>query len=295
MEDENTAQNFGGPWTIMKLKTLEGYLNAYSNVLRNQPYQVVYIDGFAGDGRVLLGTDKDAAQLTLWPSLAQREIPGSAELACRQDRINHFLFIDTNRRHYSALVSITDNRANMKSTVQIKTGDCNRILPLFLSTFNPDTLRGLAFLDPFGMQLEWDTLRTVAEVPGLDIWYWFSLEGVLRQAPRHRSKLTPDKQNSLDRVLPPSAWEDLYRGAPGFFQDQGLESARERVEWRFVLQLVTDHLRSLFVEVLEPCVFPKVGAPRFALYFMMTNPDTRPRQIATRIANSLLKGARLST
>ena len=41
---------FGGQWTEEKLDILEGYLDAYTTVLKNQPFSLVYLDAFAGEG-----------------------------------------------------------------------------------------------------------------------------------------------------------------------------------------------------------------------------------------------------
>lgn len=41
---------FGGQWTAIKLNVLQQYLNAYLKVMKNQPFNLVYIDAFAGSG-----------------------------------------------------------------------------------------------------------------------------------------------------------------------------------------------------------------------------------------------------
>lgn len=43
---------YGGRWTSEKLNILETYLNAYTTALKNQPFQLMYIDAFAGSGYV---------------------------------------------------------------------------------------------------------------------------------------------------------------------------------------------------------------------------------------------------
>lgn len=41
---------FGGSWTVSKLHVLQQYLTAYLNVMKNQPFDLVYIDGICGIG-----------------------------------------------------------------------------------------------------------------------------------------------------------------------------------------------------------------------------------------------------
>ena len=42
--------SFGGPWTQEKLEILRQYLDTYTTVLKNQPFNLTYIDAFAGSG-----------------------------------------------------------------------------------------------------------------------------------------------------------------------------------------------------------------------------------------------------
>ena len=42
--------SFGGPWTQEKLEILRRYLDAYTTALKNQPFDLWYIDAFAGSG-----------------------------------------------------------------------------------------------------------------------------------------------------------------------------------------------------------------------------------------------------
>ena len=41
---------FGGRWTEQKLEILRHYLDAYTTALKNQPFILHYVDGFAGAG-----------------------------------------------------------------------------------------------------------------------------------------------------------------------------------------------------------------------------------------------------
>ena len=47
---------FGGEWTRQKLEILRRYLEAYTTALKDQPFKLIYIDAFAGDGYWRPGT-----------------------------------------------------------------------------------------------------------------------------------------------------------------------------------------------------------------------------------------------
>ena len=45
-----TINSFGGEWTTEKLEILSKYLKFYVQALKNQTFEKIYIDAFAGTG-----------------------------------------------------------------------------------------------------------------------------------------------------------------------------------------------------------------------------------------------------
>ncbi len=54
----STKQKFGGPWTVEKLNILSAYLDFYVTALKNQPFKKIYIDAFAGTGKIKIGNEE---------------------------------------------------------------------------------------------------------------------------------------------------------------------------------------------------------------------------------------------
>ena len=52
-------RSFGGQWTREKLEILRRYLDAYTTALKNQPFNLVYVDAFAGPGNWRPGSSYD--------------------------------------------------------------------------------------------------------------------------------------------------------------------------------------------------------------------------------------------
>ena len=77
-DDEKQSAKFGGPWTIEKLDILEKYLDAYTTALKAQPFNLMYVDVFAGTGLVELPNDDDDDDIRSFVS-------GSVERAIRID------------------------------------------------------------------------------------------------------------------------------------------------------------------------------------------------------------------
>lgn len=66
--------SFGGPWTLQKLNILDRYLDAYTTALKNQPFNLIYVDAFAGEGSFSLQAEfYDEFYIDFWWS---SQIPG---------------------------------------------------------------------------------------------------------------------------------------------------------------------------------------------------------------------------
>ena len=59
----SNAQSFGGEWTREKLDILAAYLDAYTTALKNQPFNLWYVDAFAGSGAIDALNDEAERQL----------------------------------------------------------------------------------------------------------------------------------------------------------------------------------------------------------------------------------------
>lgn len=82
-----TGQKLGGPWTVEKLSILSDYLNFYTAALKNQPFQLIYIDAFAGTGKINIGNEYE-----------YEVIDGSARLALQaRGQFAEYIFIEKKR------------------------------------------------------------------------------------------------------------------------------------------------------------------------------------------------------
>ncbi len=88
----SASVGFGGEWTVQKLDILERYLNAYTTALKNQPFDLVYIDAFAGTGAIDLGWEFD----TVSGADRKRLIEGSVARALnvRDRHFDHLVFVE---------------------------------------------------------------------------------------------------------------------------------------------------------------------------------------------------------
>jgi three-Cys-motif partner protein len=154
-----------GYWSEIKLDIIREYAKAYSTILagrRKQPQlHHVYIDAFAGAG-VHLSKTKEG------------EIPGSPLIAvATEPPFREYHFIDLDGSKVNHLRAMLEGR----SDVRIYHGDCNEILlkQVFPQVRFTDFRRGLCLLDPYGLHLDWEVIRTAGQMGTLDMFLNFPI------------------------------------------------------------------------------------------------------------------------
>lgn len=297
---------FGGLSTDLKLSMVEDYLSAFTTALRKQFHHLIYIDAFAGTG---VRTVKYEAQpANIWEEAKGARIErlrGSAQIALDvTPRFDELVFIDQKRSHYRALCELRD--ANSNRNITVERGDANAKIAATLGGRSWAGTRGVIFLDPYGMHVDWKTLEVIRQTEAFDVWYLVSLEGLYRQAPRERSKLTARKREAINRMVGTDDWEDAWYADPpdpfagSLFADDpafapAAKNAHRTAEIDDIAAYMRLRLKSLFPAVLEPLVLRNnAGARTFLLFFAMANPQPRAMGLATKIANHILKAGRSS-
>ena len=96
-------------WTQEKLEALKRYLEAYSLVMKNQPFSTGYIDAFAGTGKYTpreLEDDPDAFP-DLFQEDAEQFLDGSASIALKvEPGFQGFVFIEKDKKRLSELENL---------------------------------------------------------------------------------------------------------------------------------------------------------------------------------------------
>jgi three-Cys-motif partner protein len=170
------TQRFGGDWTEDKLSRIKEYHEAYNKALKNQPFNREYVDAFAGTGyREVTCEATDEAML--FPELAAPDVrqflDGSARIALNVEPGYHrFTFIEKKPDKVIELRKLKAEFAN--KDIRIEEGDANTLVQsLCRESWN--YRRAVLFLDPFGMQVSWQTLEAVAATKSIDAWILFPL------------------------------------------------------------------------------------------------------------------------
>ena len=154
-------------------------------------------------------------------------------------------------------------------------------------------VRGVLFLDPYGMEVEWSTMEAVAATQAVDAWIFFPLSGLYRNAPHDKLKITEDKRRRITVVLGTDDWEKSWYGTPSGQSDLfGDEAAAIRtVDVDAIEEYVRKRLATVFKgAVMKPLrIYNERGAPIASLFFAVSNPNPKAVGLAKRIADSILK------
>ena len=279
---------FGGAWTEEKLTILDGYLDFYTTALKNRPFQLVYIDAFAGDGKIHLGSRSDAD-----PDACDRTafIAGSAERALLVGNrpFDRFVFVESDSERSKRLEDLRQRHRDR--AIDVVTADSNEFLGQLRQT-QYGNWRGVLFVDPFGTQLDWATIESVAKLERLDMWLLFPASAIGRMLPLSQipGDVTPAWEACLNRVYGGESWRQLYRHDPqvSLFGDSTLVRAQGTDG---LLRIYKDQLRKTFGDRFlteSRTLANSRNSPLFEFIFCAGSPTESATRLAKHVANYLI-------
>lgn len=283
-QTKQKGSHFGGDWTIQKLHIIEEYLKVYATVLKNQNVKKIYVDGFAGSGKTELktksGSDEEVATV----------VDGSALLSLKYN-FDEYYFLELDPDRLAALQKhVQDQYPDKLRKVHFITGDCNEKL---LNVIAQITVyhRCLMFLDPYALELKWETLKKISECAVVDLWYLFPLSAVRLMA--KDKDITDGNKEKVTSILGTDEWLDtLYEES----QQVSLfdEPQYERVEYTKVLDYIKSRFATIFSYVSPHSKILKneaKNAPMFMLCFMMTNKSSKAQTLASKLVKAIISSA----
>lgn len=227
--NNSSDQKFGGLWTIEKLDILEHYMNSFTTALKNQPFKLVYIDLFAGTGWIDLKSK--------WTDPSDQDLPGflagSATRALKVDNkpFDRLIFVEKDEENCKKLSHLRQQHPDRD--IQIENADANKFIRKI--DCNWKSWRGVLFVDPSALQVDWSTIETIASFEALDTWILFPIGSLARIMPlkRRPGEVEPSWAKRLTRVFGNDEWSKVYWEKYDLFGDKqygrhaGVEGIRE--------------------------------------------------------------------
>lgn len=284
--------SFGGGWTSEKLESLDKYLRAYMQIMKKKDFfRVSYIDAFAGTGYIHQSkskSDDHPSLIDFQDESAERFIDGSARVALNINPPFHkYVFIEQKRSFCRDLEKLKTDFPDR--TIEVVNGtaatEINRICKQ-----NWKTNRAVLFLDPYGMQVEWETIQAIAETKAIDMWYLFPLGVGVNRLLKKDGVIEKKWEKKLDSIFGTQAWrEEFYRINPQtslFNTDPSIEKA---ANFKTIKKFLIERLKTIFPCVAENAreLYNSKGNPLYLLCFAAGN--EKGGKIAMKIANHILK------
>jgi three-Cys-motif partner protein len=154
--------NFGGNWTEKKIQMVVGYAKAYLIIMNKYPqFKTLYFDGFAGSGDIY---KENKVDIEVIKGTAIRVIE-----ITEPKSFDMYYFVEKNEENKRILEQAIETKYN-HSKHHIVCEDCNNKLKS-MATFlrNNPNYRVLAFIDPYGMELDWSSIDVLRGL-GIDMW-----------------------------------------------------------------------------------------------------------------------------
>jgi three-Cys-motif partner protein len=291
-----SEHQFGGSWTEKKLDSIRKYLHAYGQIFAGNVkaswYRTIYVDAFAGTGYRTtpkrhraaanpLFNDEDAISFQKGSAIAALEVEPS---------FDQYVFVELSENYGKELEKLRLNFPGKASKIHVVQKEANAFLQSWCTATSWNNTRAVVFLDPYGMQVHWMTIESMAKTQGIDLWILFPLgQAVNRLLTRNR--------------IPGGAWADRLTA---FFGTDEWRSAFYRPKRQLTFFGPSDNFEKMadfasigkfFVDRLET-VFAKVArnpkplyntrnVPIFLLCFAAANP--KGGSTAVKIAQNILE------
>ncbi len=254
-QDDGLPMRPAGIWARSKLYYLERYIGILETSMRLKFPTRHYIDLLAGPGKNRV---RGSHQVLL----------GSPLLALNAKYpFTGYFFVDADPQNTFALQQRC-NASPHRTKVDVRTGDCNTLVDDIVAELKRSERisLNLAFLDPEGLELRWDTVTKLASVQKMDLIINYPESGIKRNM---RQQLDVREQTSVDGFFGDRGWRTIYAECQGRrgCQRRLIDWYKKRLqEWGYQ-EVVGDYELGT-----EPLMRNEKQAPLYRLLFASKHP-----------------------
>lgn len=301
-----SKKNWGGRWTEEKLDAFEKYVKAYLTIMNAyrdaNGWKLLYFDGFAGSGT--RSQEEEVLEMQEALDLFGREVTsedfnvyqGAAERVVKIESDNirsfdHYYFVDKNEENCYALQEKLASYETIGKKHYLPK-DANEAVKMLASTLhNYNNCKALAFLDPFGMQIDWTSIASLKAL-SVDLWILVPTGVIInrlleRKVDQQRGLAHAEKLEAFFGMSEAEIKAFFYteKQVPTLFGDDETVITKAENSIRKIAQLYVERLKSIFPYVTEdPMVlYNNHNVPIFHLVFAAKN------KTAMKIAQDIIK------
>ncbi len=289
-----TPHDFGGDWTTEKLERVAKYLKAYATIMKEKGFPFAYIDAFAGTGYRTLRRSDEAEQL-MFPELSEAEsqqfLDGSARKALQvQPRFHKYIFIEKDEQRFRALQELRTEFPEVAGDIVLVNAEANSYLQDMCDNRNWKKHRAVLFLDPYGMEVEWQTIEAIARTQAIDLWFLFPLGIAVNRLLKRDPNIGTAVRHALNRLFGAEDWYETFYQTTTRLGLFGPEIHRHKVgDFDMIAEYMIGRLRTVFPGVAQNPLplFNSRNNPLYLLCFAAGNP--KGATTAVKIAQDILR------
>lgn len=175
---------WGGNWTEQKLDTFESYVRAYLTIMNKYRdkygWDILYFDGFAGSGS--RSADERRQEVNTYLEMFGEELVNTDDLSVYQGAAERVVQLEQSMRgfdYYYFIDMFEENCTKLELKLSqyptkghkiFRQGDANEMIRKLAGALEKNKkLKALVFLDPFGMQIDWQSIEMLSK-SGVDLW-----------------------------------------------------------------------------------------------------------------------------
>jgi len=185
-----------GRWAEDKYFYVRKYLDMFSTAMKNEwKGNLYYVDLFAGCGKCRV---RDSGE----------EIDGSALMSVNvRFPFKRYFFVDSNHEALDALKERIKG-SDLFDRVSLIPGDCNEKIEEIVREIPQKGCLCLAFVDPTGLQIKFETIKKLTEGRRVDLIVTFP-EGMAIK--RNLGEFLKQEHSLLDDFMGDTSWREEYR------------------------------------------------------------------------------------
>ncbi len=263
-----------GPWAKEKLDALQRYLDFYTKVFKNNKrFRTIYFDGFAGGGQAIVRKQnrKNTVDYDLFDENSEAEevefIDGSPKIALAlPNPFDTYVFVDKDPNRVAQLEQLSEQYLDDRKVI-VRSNDCeSEIEWLLQQNIKIGTHRGVAFLDPFGAHLPWNSVSSLGKTKLFEVIINLPLDMAINRLLKRNNEIPKKWLEQLNSVFGEFDWHaEVYKQEPNLFEKTAIEKRSDAVDR--LLQLYLTMLRSEFDCVATPKLIR--NSKGHALYYII--------------------------
>ena len=192
-------------------------------------------------------------------------------MLCKFSRhLMRIIFVELDQVRGAVLREIAEDQ---DKNIFIYQGDCNQVLvgKIFPRVHWKDYRRGLCLMDPYGLDLDWNVIRTAGEMGSIEIFLNFPVMDMNRNVLwRNSDKIQEDQMKRMTRFWGDETWRNVAYSATG-----NLFGLEEKMDNETVAEAFRQRIRQVagFAHVPKPLPMRNTkGSIVYYLFFASPKP-----------------------